>query len=604
MKYKRNSVLLSVVVIFVSIFLLQSCTVKLVDQTGPNLTLNPPANIQTFEADVSKTGNVKINGVTVSLDGGGSAVLSGTSVDSNGVGRWEGDLAVAACEQIVSYRFTVNYKSGSNKSKVFPEAGAFVQTIGGTDPLCDGIVSASKTYNVNSTEDLPDADPGDGYCSTETLPSDPNPDALICTLRAAVMESNARAGVDLIQVPVGRYTLTRVKPGTPENDTTPDDAWGDLDITDSVAIVGSASNSIHIGRFMQTSDSIGVSGGFMVAVDDKIDRAGSDSLFTKVDGGSIDRVFDIHVGSGGVEDTGFVFLNKVAVLNGAANDRAGAGIRNLGRLRAERVAVYDNELSQGTGAGGVFSQNRGVGIANYGVLVAEEIAIVNNRVNGTTGFAGGLWVNPGSQATIQNSLIALNSARFNGGIYVWDGEDDDVPGSLSLTNVTVALNSNTGSVENAIYNAGKLTANFITVIGNNRGGLRTSGGGDTNIRNSLLANNGSAQDCNGGAVTSAGGNIIKDSTCSFTTSPLNPDEINFSNSVIADSLTHEGGFTYVVRIRPPFEGSTTILDPTDRISAAIPKPDTDQRGNGFPRAVDADASGDAEMDPGAYEYTP
>ena len=602
MKYKHNSVLFSFS-IFSSIFLLQACTVKLVDQTGPNLTSNPPLNIQTFEADVSKTGNIRINGVTVSLDGGGSAALSGTSIDGNGAGRWQGDLAVAACEQAVAYRFTVNFNS--NKSKVFPEAGAFVQNISGTDPLCDGIVSASKTYNVNSTEDLPDTDPGDGFCSTDSLPPNPNQDALTCTLRAAIMESNARAGVDLIQVPVGRYTLTRVRPGTPENDATPDDAWGDLDITDSVAIVGNASNSIHIGRFMQTSSAANLPGGFMVAVDDKIDRNGSDSLFTKVDGGSIDRVFDIHVGSGDAEDNGFTLLNKIAVLNGAATDRAGAGIRNLGRLRADRVAVYDNELSQATGPGGVSSQNRGVGIANFGVLIAEEVAIVNNRINGITGFAGGLWVNPNSQTVIRNSLIALNSARFNGGIYVWDGEDDDEPGSLSLTNVTVALNSNTGSVDNAINNQGKLTANFITVIGNNRGGLQGSSTSDTNIRNSLLANNGfDKPDCVGSTVTSAGGNIIKNSTCSFTTSVLNPDEINFSNSVIADSLTHEGGFTYVVRIRPPVQGSTTILDPTDRISAAIPKPDTDQRGNGFQRAADADASGDAEMDPGAYEYAP
>ncbi|BFM09516.1 hypothetical protein GCM10025791_32700 [Halioxenophilus aromaticivorans] len=577
--------------------LLSACTVNLTDETGPNLAVNPPINLQTFEADVTRRGGVTIDGVTVALDGGATQPLTGVAVDGNGVGTWRADVSVAPCEELVSYRFSVDYSAPSSRTKVFPEEGSFVQPISGTDPLCDNVISASKTFTVNSYEDLPDGNPGDGFCNITNASNDGT-----CTLRAAVMEANARSGVDLIRVPTGRYTLTREKTGSAEADDTPEDAWGDLDITDSVAIVGIVGDSIHIGRFMQTQTSSVGPGGYLVPVVNFIDRPNSNNTFVKIDGGEIDRVFDIHVGS---TDSGFAFFNKIAVLNGHINDRPGGGILNQGRLRLSRVAVYDNRLSQGSGgAGGVFSQNKGAGIANLGVLVAEELALVNNRILGTTGFAGALWANANSSATINNSLLALNQARFSGAIYVDNGEDGSAAGSVALTNTTVAYNSNSGSSNNAINNHGSLTLNFVTLVQNNRGGLASNAGSLSSVSNSLLANNGSNQDCDSGTVNSSGGNIIKDNGCTIDGAQLSPDLVDFSGSVIADSLRHQGGFTYVIPIRPPFDPSSSIIDPTDRISAAIPKPDFDQRGSGFDRAIDADGSGDAEMDPGAYEYSP
>src|SRR5689334_22606987 len=56
------------------------------------------------------------------------------------------------------------------------------------------------TYQVNSTLDQVDADPGDGLCASAAGP---------CTLRAAVMESNLGTGLNTILVPAGTYTLTR-----------------------------------------------------------------------------------------------------------------------------------------------------------------------------------------------------------------------------------------------------------------------------------------------------------------------------------------------------------------------------------------------------------
>lgn len=51
---------------------------------------------------------------------------------------------------------------------------------------------------VNSTADAPDANPGDGVCATS---------GGVCTLRAAVDETNATAGMDTVTVPAGTYDV-------------------------------------------------------------------------------------------------------------------------------------------------------------------------------------------------------------------------------------------------------------------------------------------------------------------------------------------------------------------------------------------------------------
>ena len=55
------------------------------------------------------------------------------------------------------------------------------------------------TFTVDSTADAVDANPGDGVCD-DGLGNG--------TLRAAIMEANALAGADTIDIPAGIYTLT------------------------------------------------------------------------------------------------------------------------------------------------------------------------------------------------------------------------------------------------------------------------------------------------------------------------------------------------------------------------------------------------------------
>jgi CSLREA domain-containing protein len=55
---------------------------------------------------------------------------------------------------------------------------------------------ASNTFTVTSTTDTTDATPGDGICETA-------PGNHICTLRAAIQETNALPGSDTIIFPAG-----------------------------------------------------------------------------------------------------------------------------------------------------------------------------------------------------------------------------------------------------------------------------------------------------------------------------------------------------------------------------------------------------------------
>ena len=96
--------------------------------------------------------------------------------------------------------------------------------------LEDRVVLA--TFVVNSVFDTIDANPGDGLALDATGNT---------TLRAAVMEANALAGDDIIELPAGTFPLTIA--GADDNLA----ATGDLDITDStgsLAIIGAGNETI------------------------------------------------------------------------------------------------------------------------------------------------------------------------------------------------------------------------------------------------------------------------------------------------------------------------------------------------------------------------
>ena len=131
-----------------------------------------------------------------------------------------------------------------------------------------GDVVHGATLTVDSTRDTIDANPGDGLCDDGRGR---------CTLRAAIMETNALVGADIIELPANTYIISIAGNAEDAGET------GDLDIDDDLTIVG---------------------GGADVTI---------------IDGGALDRVF--HILSGAVDISG------VTIQNGRATDRAGGGFR-------------------------------------------------------------------------------------------------------------------------------------------------------------------------------------------------------------------------------------------------------------------------------------
>ena len=96
-------------------------------------------------------------------------------------------------------------------------------------------------------------------------------------------------------------------------------------------------------------------------------------------------------------------------------------------------------------------------------------------------------------------LVAFNAARFGGTIYNQGDAEDGVFGRLTLTNVTITGNRNTGTVRGGLINIGEANLTFVTVAHNNGTPVPVSNSGVMTLAHSLLVNNGSsASSPNGG----------------------------------------------------------------------------------------------------------
>ncbi|MEM1415312.1 MAG: choice-of-anchor Q domain-containing protein [Myxococcota bacterium] len=547
--------------------LLAACTVSLRDTTG-TFAFNDPNNLQTFRAETDST---RVLDVEVEVQNGPTAPLA------QSVNEWSATVQFPRCASPVFYTYRVRYRAGLlTRTKTFPEAGVFSRGITNRPDDCANVpVTGGRTFVVDSTADLPDASPGDGQCVAASDGGE------VCTLRAAVMEANASPGTDRIELSKARHVLSRTLPSGSEAEGSPNDAFGDLDITDSVVITAPRSGGDDLGSVLRTEVSAGQTTLKNLDADDEsLDRTDADALFARVDGGGIDRVFQVHAIRGG---EGFAVFENFAIVNGAVFDRGGAGIRNDGALRLDHVVVAENRAHPAGGPGGVFSANRGAGIVNYGFLQASDLAVVRNKVTEETGFAGGLFNQNGATALIERSLFAFNEARFASAIYNDQNEDLPPPGAdLTLVNATITGNRVTGSVRGALINQGTASLHFVTVVENaSITGVVSSSGAITRLGNTALADNGQ-RDCAGGFV-SLGFNTVSDATgCALMlgTAP-NPQDL-LNAPALFGVLGDNGGFLYTLR---PLANASSAANVVDRGQGLFAQPPTDARGPGFLRSV-------------------
>ncbi len=290
--------------------------------------------------------------------------------------------------------------------------------------------ACGDTFFVDSTADSADAVPGDGVCATG---------GGACTLRAAIMEANALAGDDVIEVPVGVYMLSLAGDGEDAAMT------GDLDITETLRIEG----------------------------------AGQDD--TIINGIGADRVFHIMGAT--------VALFDLTVRGGARPGDNGGGIRDNGpaSLTMTRVRVTDNSAKDG---GGVYKTG--------GALTLEDCLFDENIASLSAGGAYHVAV-AGENLEVTRTTFDHNTCADDAGGLFYSGTGDTTLGGCSFLSNQSADNIGGAALTMGGGTAKLVGCTFESNTAvSNVGGLYVSGANTLILRDSRFASNAAAAGIGGG----------------------------------------------------------------------------------------------------------
>src|SRR5436309_5440940 len=297
------------------------------------------------------------------------------------------------------------------------------------------------TFNVNSTLDLPDVNPGDGIC---------NAGAALCTLRAAIMEANASSNANVINVPAGTYTLTLGPADDEENFDGAQQGTGDLDILNNdLSIIGAGSGS------------------------------------TIIDGGGIDRVFDINNFSAfgaavNVTFQGLTIRNGNGHTTGSGYQTPGGGIQFDGTDNNTGLPTGTLTITNCKITGNTASNVGGGVLAFFGSLVITGSEISSNTSVNASG--GGVLFDGGSATGTRNLQITNSTITGNQATTAVFGSGAGIFASGNVTttktiNSNVITNNNAGGQGGGVFNSnGPLTMNFNVILGNTATGVPTSSG--------------------------------------------------------------------------------------------------------------------------------
>ncbi len=193
-----------------------------------------------------------------------------------------------------------------------------------------------------------------------------------CSLREAIYTLNTGTNfggcinpiIHQINLPAGTYILTIA--GSGEENT----AQGDLDIKVSMTIVGAGPN------------------------------------VTIIDGGKLDRVFDIHGA------TGEVTLEGIRIRNGVVTGNGGGIAADTADLTLLNTIVFSNTAS--ANGGGIYA-------------LTTFLAMTNTRVaaNDAVNFGGGIMLGADDANLLRmgvNCVVAQNTADHGGGIFIAGGQ--------------------------------------------------------------------------------------------------------------------------------------------------------------------------------------
>ncbi|HEY9051300.1 MAG TPA: choice-of-anchor Q domain-containing protein [Gammaproteobacteria bacterium] len=447
--------------------------------------------------------------------------------------------------------------------------------------------SQSATFNVNDYGDAGDITPGNGICETSTGNA-------VCTLRAAIGETNALAGADTINLPSGTYTI--------QSNAAYSNSSGSFFITGELNLIGeNASTTIIDANQRDRAMVIQASGNVAIS---NITIENGNVGASGVGGG-------ILLGGNSLTAS----ISDVVIRNNSANTGAGIAWGSpVNSVTIENSLIENNngitEPNSPSSTGGGISSSTG------------SLYIINSNIqNNSSNFGGG--ISTIGNVALLNSTISgntadvpqnMNSGYGGGGIHVGSGSD----GTFISINSTISGNKSHNSGAGILVVKGSAFLYNTTVTGNiadfSNDGFGVGGGitGSDSLpkpsiylTNSIIADNtsnsGDGSDCWGFnlGITSYGYNIIGNSSdCTITQST--GDMFGTSTSIIdplLDVLADNGGNTLTHALKPgsPAIDAGNPSDCLDNIGARLT---SDQRG--INRHIDG-GSGSARCDIGAYE---
>ncbi len=277
-----------------------------------------------------------------------------------------------------------------------------------------------SVFIVDTTADMVDAVPGDGLCETTTGD---------CTLRAAVMEANALAGEQKIELAATHYPLSITGPGG--------DAQGDLDVTDDIKIKGHG--------YLYTD----IDGASLIAAGDPdriFDVAPGVTAYIRgvtlqqagVDGASLSSA------QGGLMRVqGIARMVNVAMVDGRAGHGGALFVASTGEVRARRMLLNSNWAYAG---GAIYNEgdaiihraslsyNEADGGSGGGIHTTGELTLRRSLLSENTATTGGAIAAPTGDANVFLSQLFQNNAYNGGAMHLGSGARGYIRGSHLVNN--------------------------------------------------------------------------------------------------------------------------------------------------------------------------
>jgi hypothetical protein len=314
-----------------------------------------------------------------------------------GDGRWQVDAALDGCVQGFQLRYAVRYELTASSFATKTEPPGATSAMGGLlkwiTPGVKGLPCTRRTvFRVDSSEILNDTTLGDGICDANP----PGSSAHLCTLKAAIDETNATSGPATIQLPAGTYAAPLY--------------------------------------FIPRDDLVieGIEPGVVVGHVSIVNTARPPTV----------ELRDLTVNGGVRSNEGSLRLSRVTVRNSHLGTTMG-GVVALGLLSIEDSTIIDNEgpgvRLQGTQARierSLITGNSHGGI--YCIPSSEaDLEVSDSTLSANRGFLGGIGAAGNCRVKLRGATISNNTRSFASEYFTSGG------GGLSLAAGATVLLANT-----------------------------------------------------------------------------------------------------------------------------------------------------------------